>query len=183
MATNLRSAAPTDWDGVIPLNTALSQVKAEEDDADLVKALRAAALDWVERYTACALSRRQFVWTPDRLDCRLALPRGVDPVIVGVEALSESGVAVPLDASAWRLSGNTLALVSNRVSRSVLNVRVTFVAGFENVVEEAPSLVTASLMMLAHFYRNREATAAVAMGAVPFGVEALCAPFRDVVIA
>lgn len=183
MATNLRSAAPIDWDGIIPLETAMAQVKAEDEDTALVKALRAAAIDWVERYTACALARRQFVWTPDRLDCRLALPRGGNPVIVGVEALGDGGVSVPLDPTAWRLTGSALALVANRVSRSVLNVRVTFTAGFDDVAEEAPSLVTASLMMLAHFYRNREATAAVTMSAVPFGVEALCSPFRDVVIA
>ncbi|WP_294353328.1 head-tail connector protein [uncultured Sphingomonas sp.] len=161
----------------------MAQVKADDADTQLVKALRASAIDWVERYTACALSRRQFVWSPDRVDCRLTLPRGVDPVIESVEAFDERSASVPLDAAAWRLAGAALVLVSNRVPRATQSIRVVFTAGFENVAEEAPSLVTACLMMLAHFYRNREASAAVAMSAVPFGVEALCGPFRDVVIA
>ena len=60
--------------------------------------------------------------------------------------------------------------------------RVTFVAGFGASASDVPMAIRqAMLMLIGHWYENREATiAGVTAMPLPFAVEALLAPFRRV---
>jgi uncharacterized phiE125 gp8 family phage protein len=63
------------------------------------------------------------------------------------------------------------------------SVRVSYTAGFADVAADAPELDQAVLMLVAHFYLNREAVNSGPSAAaieLPLGVEALIAPYRTV---
>lgn len=60
-------------------------------------------------------------------------------------------------------------------------VRVEFTAGYGAAAADVPqSIKTAILLMVAHWYNNREASAESQSSEIPFGVSALIAPFRRV---
>lgn len=58
-------------------------------------------------------------------------------------------------------------------------VAITFTAGYGAAAAVPASIKAAILLMVAHFYQNREATGAE-MAAIPLGVDALVAPYRMV---
>ena len=164
-------------------------LKIEADDASeaaLLTAYRAAALDWVERYTALSLAQRAWTATFDGFVEQLRLPRGP---VVAVTALGYRGVdgtAVALTGTDWRLSGDVLAVAAGRTWPLVLAgtgaVTVTFNAGFAAVATEAPGLIAAALMIVGHLYRNRETVVGGTVTDVPFGAKALCDLLRVPVI-
>ena len=57
-------------------------------------------------------------------------------------------------------------------------VTIRFVAGYGAATTVPPALKAAVLLLVGHLYRNREATTAEALAALPMGVDALIAPFR-----
>ncbi|MDI6834513.1 MAG: head-tail connector protein [Rhizobiaceae bacterium] len=60
-------------------------------------------------------------------------------------------------------------------------VRVEFTAGYGAAATDVPPAIrTAILLMVAHWYNNREASAEGPQSEIPFGVSALIAPFRRV---
>lgn len=60
-------------------------------------------------------------------------------------------------------------------------VRVEFTAGYGATAADVPAaLRTAILLMVAHWYANRETATEGALSEIPFGASALIAPFRRV---
>lgn len=63
------------------------------------------------------------------------------------------------------------------------SARITYMAGFADVAAEAPELDQAVLLLVAHFYTNREAASASALTEIPLGVEKLIRPYRPTGLA
>jgi uncharacterized phiE125 gp8 family phage protein len=64
-------------------------------------------------------------------------------------------------------------------------VTVTYTAGYEDPAVDAPELQQAVLMLVAHWFQNREATVAGSAAAaveLPLGVAELCASYRRVLL-
>jgi uncharacterized phiE125 gp8 family phage protein len=85
-----------------------------------------------------------------------------------VDEKSVEGWIVPIDS--WPTAMETTNAV-----------RVTFTAGFGASAASVPAAIRAALLlMVGHFYKNREATTDAAMAELPMGVRALIDPFRRV---
>ena len=81
-----------------------------------------------------------------------------------VDAYSQPGRIVLDDSAAW--PGNELVVVNG--------VRVRFVAGFGTGGSSVPRMIRqAMLLMIGHWYENREATREKALSNVPMGVDSL----------
>jgi len=154
----------------------------------LIGILRDAAIEFVERYCSVRLGPlTDMVWRAEGFPCssRQALSLGVSPVtqITAISWRDSAGAAVNGVVGDFRVSsrGEVLPAVSGCWPGDVGGaVEITFDAG--HAANAAPaSLLQAARMFLAHLWMNREA---VIVGAVaeeaPFGVRALCAPYRRV---
>lgn len=177
--------------GILSLDACKDHLRVEDDDQnDLIGALRDAAIEYVERYCGVKLGAQTgLTWRAESLpsaasayvDLALRPVTGITSVVwqdsAGAEVdglvddfrASESGRLRPAIGKCW----------PSGVAGEVV---VTFDAGY--AANEAPnSLLSAVKLMLGHLYMNREAVLTTGMaGEVPLGVSALCAPFRQVVI-
>ena len=125
-------------------------------------------------------------WPP--ANGRLALHH--DPVIAVTEVayVDEADAVTVLDPADYRsIEGEPWSLLAplggswpSAAARDDA-VRVRYLAGYE-AGDCPPELQAAVLLMLGHLYANREAVSERAGGEVPFGVEALCSPFRRVML-
>lgn len=187
MATSLRPAAPFDGDGILPLSQAKLQLHVlHNDEDDLIAAMRDAAIDWVEGYTATGLSRRGWVWQAAGFTPELRLAMSPVVSIESIAYLGTGGAALALTAPDWRIVGNSVLAAAGRYWPYALAgagaVTVSFTAGHADAAAEAPALIAAVQMLLAHLYRNREAVLSGPSFEVPFGVRALCDVRRTPVI-
>ena len=162
-------------------------IDAGVDEFDLlIAALRDAAVDMVERYCGVRLAPCEgLVWQAERIPARLSL--GVRPVtqVTDFAYLDSSGVSQSFDVANLRLAtGAELRPVPGEAwpGDVAAGVTITFDAGFDDETRPA-ALVHAVKMFLAHLFLNREAvvTGTIATD-IPLGFQALCAPFRPVVL-
>ena len=158
---------------------------------DLIRALRDAAIEYVERFCSVKLGPvTGMVWSaegwPGCPSARISL--GVWPVsaITAVRWRDADGATVDGVPGDYRVSGKgELRLASSGLAwptNSYGPVDVTFDAGYAE--GSAPSaLLVAVRLMLGHLYMNREAVVnSGASGEVPLGVSSICALFRPVMI-
>lgn len=156
-----------------------------DDDDALICALIRAAREWVENHTGQVLVQRSFTDRRDDFGDYIEIRR--QPVIEVTEVgyTDDSGVA--------QTYADFLAQVERSPARvhpalngswpstwSLGGISVTYVAGYEEGLAPA-SLVAAIKLMIGHLYANREAVAA-GITEVPFGVTALCAPYRRIML-
>lgn len=166
-------------------------IEADETEFDeLIKALRDAAIEYVERYCSVKLGPvTGMVWSAEGLPVSSsdAITLGVWPVTQVTNIVWRDGenVEVVGDANDFRVTakGALRPVVGGAWPSGVAGaVQVTFDAGFA-AGDAPPALIAAVRMMLAHFFRNREAIITGTISAqTPLGVTALCAPFRPVLI-
>lgn len=154
----------------------------EDDDDDLIAALRDSAVDMVERYCSLYLARRTgLVWTGSGFSGRMHLGRGPDAVVDSVAYTGPSG-SVALTTADWRLSvGSRLLPAFGGAWPADCRgaVTVTFSAGYEDVERQAPSLIAAVKMALTQLYDLRSAVVTgTIINELPFGVRAICDAVR-----
>lgn len=168
----------------------LAQAKAwlhidGEDENALIWGLIAAAaghLDGPKGVLRRALEPQTWEMTLDGFSDPIRLPLGPVVSVTSIAWEDVAGATHALASSAWRLRhdarGAFLAPVSSWPS-GVLSVTVEWVAG-----EGCPEPVRhAILMLVAHYYANREAVGAGGAGAaalveLPLGVAKLIAPWK-----
>ena len=174
-------------DGILSLDMAKAHLRVLDDNEDeLIAAFRDAAIDMVEHYTGLFLGERTgVVWTGDGFSDRMLLGRGPRPVVTAFSYAGASG-AIALEADKYRLFGHGRigpAFGLCWPSDSTGAVTITFSAGFADVAQEAPSLVTAVKLMLGHLFMNREAVmSGAAANELPLGFKAMCDLHRMPVI-
>lgn len=167
----------------VSLDVAKMHLRVDHDDDDvLISSLIKAAVDHLDGWTGvlgrCLLEqtwRQNF----DTLARCMPLPLGPVIEIVSVDYFDANGSEQTMDPDDYLLrtdagGRSVLELKSWPSSRSA---SVTYKAGF-SVVPVA--ITTAILMLVAHWYANREAAAAGDLATVPMAVDALLAPYRRV---
>lgn len=157
-----------------------------DDDDDLIEALIIAAREYVEAITRRALITQTWDLYLDEFPAgeSLALPYPALQSVTGVyytpdgeseqtfsaddyevDTVSTPGRIVLASDASW--PGDTLTETNG--------VRVRFIAGYGDDAADVPQAIRqAMLMLIGHWYENREATVGVgSMQTVPFAVEAL----------
>lgn len=183
---NLRVVTPPALEPVT-LAEAKLHLRVDHDDEDtLITALIVAAREQAE--TFC---RRRLIETTLRLDLdrfpvngapiRLPYPPAIS--VTSIVYLDQDGVSQTLDAAAYRFIADPMGATiepefdySWPITRQVgAAVQVTFKAGFGTTAASVkPAIKQAMLMLVGHYFENREAVAfnAAAMP-LPLGVESL----------
>jgi len=176
-------------EALLPLAQCKLHLSVEDDgDDDLIEALRDAAIEFVERYCSVRLAPiGDLVWRAEGFPCsvRQALSLGVSPVtqITAISWLDSSGAAVTGTVGDYRVSsrGEVLPAIGGSWPSDVGGgVEITFDAGY--AADESPqSLLAAARLFLGHLWLNREAIITGTIAAeTPFGVAALCSPYRRI---
>lgn len=176
-------------ESVLPLADARAHVRAEGEDEDaLVEALRDAAVEFVERWCSVKLQPSEGqVWRgegfPGAVSRGLELGVGPPIAITSVAWLDADGAPVTGTVGDFRIGLHRRlfpAIAGQWPSGVGGGVEIEFSAGFESV---PPALLSAVKLMFAHLWLHREAVVTGTIsGEMPLGVEALCAPFRAVLI-
>jgi uncharacterized phiE125 gp8 family phage protein len=192
--------------GPVDIARAKAHLKVDWDDGDndaLIAAYLRAAVGAIEKRTGRALSPKAFTeWAP-RFPystggyyraplCsieKLTLARDPVTAIVSVTYVDVNGVEQTLDPAGYRsIEGEPWSLLAPfggsfpQTEERPDAVRVRYIAGY-GAGDCPPELQSAVLLMLGHFYLNREAAIADSRAAaieLPLGVEALCEPYRRV---
>lgn len=185
----------------LPRAKAHLRVDFDTDDA-LIAAYLAGAIGAVERQTGRILAAREMVqrfdrWTDAQGRERLTLSH--DPVVSveGVDYVDGDGAVqellpetVPGDGGFRTVAGEPYLLLSPAdasfpaLADQPGAVSVRYTAGYGGDAGDAPAeLDAAVLLMVGHFYANREAAGSGTISfELPLGVRDLCFPFRRVLL-
>ncbi len=178
MAFTIEPVAPVDGAAVVPDALVEQHVKPASDDASLIQAIRLAAIDTLERFTARSFQRRAWRMTCDGFACAITLPRSPVSQVTSITYLDANGVSQQV--AAWRQSGDVVMPVAHSTWPVTLSgagtLTIDFVAGFDDIGASAPSLRMAALLMMRHLYDGGDE-------AVPGPIAALCRGYRVPVIA
>lgn len=166
-----------------------------DDDDDLIEALVAAAVSYLDGWSGtlgrCLVSqtwKESFSAFPSCTRLRLRLvPVGS---ITSVVYRDSSNVEQTLSSSLYSgplldAHGAYLALDDDEVWPDTYDrddaVTVTYVAGYGAAASDVPQAIRqAALLMIGHWYENREAVAAGIIVEVPLGATFLLNPFRRI---
>lgn len=173
---------------------------AHDDDDATIAALIAAATAHLDGWTGIlgrCLVEQTWMQEFDRFERCLRLPLGPVGSITSVKYYDEAGVLQTVGSSNYSLFADGLGFYVRFVDgfaapalyREPASVRVSYKAG-QAVIETdgvmdgvEPSIKFAMLLLIGHWYENREAVALPRVGAqaaivLPFAVDALLAPHR-----
>lgn len=153
------------------------------DEDELLLRLIMAAREYAEHYTRRALAEQTLEGILDQFPKANAIQLPCPPILSaehiiyrndkGLDStLAPTDYVVDVDAGQVMLSSGTAWPVFTPFPSSA--VRVRYVAGYEllpNTIRQA------LLMLIGHWYENREATGTVS-GEIAFSVHALLAPYR-----
>lgn len=159
-----------------------------EDDA-LILALISAAREWVEQSTRRALITQTWRLKGNELPLseRLELPRPPLQSVSSFTYVDDGGSTSTWSSSKYSvLTDSEPGIVAVNYGEVWPSIRdqedaftVTYVAGYGALPASVPApLRQAILLLVGSMYMNREATSAVKVETVPFGVEALISPYR-----
>jgi uncharacterized phiE125 gp8 family phage protein len=164
-----------------------------EDDDALITALIEAAVRYVDGYEG--ILGRAMVTQTWRDDMPAFPSKGIDLLVGDVQSVTsiqyydEDGDQQTYDAANYRLQKASGISYIEQISTASWPgvatrddaISITYVAGFGDADAVPGAIKQALLLMVAHWYENREA--GVARGAateMPFGATALLAPWRRV---
>lgn len=158
----LTPLAPADGETVLPLDLLKARVRVLSNDEDYdLERMRAQAIDFVERYSGCALQRRQFLYSDRQFCSSMRLPIGPVQSVDAINYVSGDGANVELEAGAWHAGGGIVQPRAGThwpyASGQEGAVRITFTAGFESAELEAPMLIAAVEVGVAALRASRDA--------------------------
>jgi uncharacterized phiE125 gp8 family phage protein len=183
----LLTVPPTDEPVSLDEAKAQLRVSGTVEDA-LIGGYIAAARGLVEDITGRSLMPQTWRLDLDGISSRIWLPKAA-PVsaVTGITYVDSDGATQTLSTSAYRLqSASEPAFVEWTDAISVPSlasrsdaVKVTYTAGYASADLVPAQLRQACLLLVAHFFANREPVAVGTIAtALPMGVEALCARWR-----
>lgn len=162
---------------------ARAQVRVLHDaEDDLIDRLVAAATRQVERSTGTRLLTQTVLCRADSFTGTMRLPVGPVQEITAINYIDENGDEQLLDASIWlgHLAGldPRLELAPGAVWPAIQAradaVRIEIEAGYGDALDVPENVGQAILLLVGHWYQNREATVTGAIVAeLPMGVKAL----------
>ena len=171
----------------VTLAEAKAQCRVLTDDEDgLIAALITAAREWVENFTGHILvlrdvTQRLSSFTRPRL---FAWPIADDATITATYVDSDG--ATQTLTGARLIFGNGWAELAtafgSKWPTSYGPATVTVEAGYATADDVPQSMKQAILLLVAAWFANREAVSDKAMTEVPMAVDALCRPYRMVLI-
>lgn len=175
----------------VDIATAKRQCRIEDEvstEDALVGVYLKAATAWVEDYTGRCLVSQTRQASMCGFPRRIYLPHGApSAAIVSVKYYDTSNAQQTLSSSVYSLvqfsEPACLTLVDGQVWPSTFTrddaVVVEYTAGASSPEDVPAALVQAVLLLVGHWYENREqAIAGTIISNIPFAVEALCAPHR-----
>jgi len=167
----------------VSLDTAKQHIGLLDDTSrdDLIAGYIKAAREWVENYTGHILVQREVTDEHEGFGAFFDLmKRPFDPETVTITYTDADGVAQTV--SDVTVSGRRVRPAFNAwwpSTRPYTAVNVTYTAGYAEG-EVPQSLIQAMLLLVGHFWVNREAVSERQSNEVPFAVTALCDPYRAV---
>lgn len=165
----------------IDLALAKQHLEYEGDDRDaLIEQYIGAAQEWVESYTGLLINRRSATQRFDSSSPSVLINFGPAPVVTSLTYLDSDLAEITIDADDYRVIGRRIYPVT-AFPYARHGIEATITAGYAGDVPQA--LISAQLLLIGHWFANRETvvTGTIA-SSLPFGVEALCHPFRSVLV-
>jgi uncharacterized phiE125 gp8 family phage protein len=163
---------------MIDLALAKAQCRVTHNSEDtLIAQYIASAQAWVERYTGLLMVEDTVVDTFTAFGDYLELSRGPFVSLTSIAYVDTAGDDQTVSAARVR-DGKIYAPDGGWPTiGDYTTVTVTYVAGY-GPYEAPEELVQAQLLLIAHWYQNREAVAEGTFNEIPLAVEALAGPFR-----
>lgn len=161
------------------------RVDASTDDA-LIEALILAARERVETFTGRALVTQTWDWTLDCFEPILIVPKPPLVSVTSITYVDSDGASQTLASTVYQVDIKTqpARIVEAYgqtwpTTREQLNaVTIRFVAGYGIAASHVPmALRQAALLLIGHWYREREDTARTELRQIPSGAEALMMPY------
>lgn len=180
-----RSSGPTAEPVTTTEAKAHLRVDISDDDA-LIAALIKAARQKVERSLGKSLLTQTWVLALDGFPAgaRVDLPNGPVQSVTTIKTYDEDDTESTLSDTAYFVDtisarvGLNLDYTWPAALRPTNAVLITYVTGYGDDAADVPhDLVQAILLLVGHWYENREASASA--GVMPLGVEALLQGYRD----
>lgn len=168
----------------VDLTLAKSHLRIRHDDEDtLIAQYMAAAKAWVERYTGLFVEEAEVTDSFTEFGDYLKLSRGPFISLTGISYTDTDEVAQTVADSRYR-DGLIYPPIGGWPSiLTYSTIEVTYLAGFDVYNPVPDELVSAQLLLIGHYYVNREAVSEKQFSEVPLAVEALAGPFRLPTIA
>lgn len=172
----------------ITIDEATAQMRLEISDDDvLINGLIVAARNYVEEYLQRALITQTWRLTlDDWYVWEIRLPRPPLLAISSITYLDTGGTVQTLSSSIYRVStdsqpgvvvpewGEVWPPIRNQVDA----IKITYTAGYGDASDVPQAIKHAMLMLVAHWYENREAVSQNAGQEVPLAVQNLLNPYR-----
>lgn len=177
---------PTVWP--VTLEEAKAQVRVRHDDEDAyLTSLIKAATRYVERTLSLSIAAQTWKLTLDSFSDYIELPRGPVTAVTGIEYVDEAGETQTASEALYTtdLSSSRQWIVRNSdatwpdVIDGVNAVSITYAAGMDLAPDD---LKHAILLLIGHFYANREAATDKPVVEVPLAVDALLQTYRTVLV-
>lgn len=166
----------------MPITVALAKQHLEyeaDDRYELIQQFINAAAAWIENYTGKKLEVGTVVQTETSFDSYVHLSRGPFVSLTSIEYI-DTAFAPQTVTDALVQSGRIYAPISGwPTAAKHTPITITYQAGFETTPAD---LISAQLLLVGHLFANREAVSDRTISGVPFGVEALCHPYREVLV-
>ncbi|MFC3079509.1 head-tail connector protein [Phenylobacterium terrae] len=156
---------------------------SNSDDDELVESLIASATAMVEGPQGIGVALLEQTWrlSVDELDDEILIPFGPVQSVTSVTYRDEDGATQTLATSLYGVDTDRQpAAIYRKPNQSYPEVegtsgcvKVTFVTGAASAAEVPADLRHAVLLLVGHYYENREATSATSLKDIPLGVCAL----------
>jgi uncharacterized phiE125 gp8 family phage protein len=180
----------------IDLDEAKRQCRVDLDDEDaLIQSYLVAAREYIENITGRQLNTATWDLGLDGFPYWIDVPKAPLRSVTSITYTDTAGVTQTLASSGYKVIGAVGTNVSPTAPRGRIeqayaaywpivrgesgNVTVRFVAGYGNASQVPQALKQAMLLLIGHWYRNREP---VSIGNIvtplPMSVDALLGPYR-----
>jgi uncharacterized phiE125 gp8 family phage protein len=163
------------------------RVDGSTEDA-LITALIVAARQLVEEQSGLALITQTWEIRLDAWPALLYLPRAPLLGVTSVTYTDDAALTATLAATAYTLRTGTQPgsllfdadLLPTVTLADVAGVKVRYTAGYGAAAANVPQAIRqAILLLVGHWYANREAVGAGTLAPLPMAVDALLAPYRN----
>lgn len=186
---NLVTAPTTE---LIGLDLAKSQCRVDLGDDDaLIQGFIIAAREYVENYTGRQLVTARYELVLDGFCDPIDIPKAPLQSVISVNYVDTSGVTQTVPTANYLVTKPAGPTASRgRISRAFSTwwpitryqadtVRVLFDAGYGDDASAVPvALIQAQLLLISHWYRNREPVIDGRFGPMPWAIEDLIGPYR-----